>query len=196
MNRKATILRKTKETDITVEIALDGAGFASPNCGVPFLDHMFASFAMHGHFDLTVECKGDTAIDDHHSTEDLGICFGQAIDKALGEKLGINRFGHATIPMDESLVRVIVDLSGRSFIHFDTSLLEGRWAGSFDTSLVKEFFQSVTQTGKMTVHVDILRGKNPHHIVEAMFKAFGRALKEAVAVDEKKSTLPSTKGSL
>lgn len=196
MNRKATIIRTTKETDITVEIALDGAGSAHSNSGVPFLDHMFASFAMHGRFDLTVECKGDIAVDDHHSTEDIGICFGQAIDEALGEKLGINRFGHATIPMDESLVRVIVDLSGRSFIHFDTSMLEGRWTGSFDAGLVKEFFQAVTQTGKMTVHLDILHGLNPHHIVEAIFKAFGRALKEAVSVDEKNFILPSTKGSL
>ena len=197
MNRKATILRTTKETDITVEIALDGTGFIHSNCGIPFIDHMFASFAVHGGFDLTVECKGDTEVDDHHSAEDLGICFGQAIDEALEEKLGINRFGHAIIPMDESLVRVVLDLSGRPFIHFDVSLLEGRWTGNFDTGLVKEFFQAVAQNGNMTIHVDILKGGNPHHIVEAIFKAFGKALKEAVAIDEKRSIiLPSTKGLL
>ena len=196
MNRKATILRTTKETDITVDIALDGAGLIRSNCGIPFLDHMFTSFAMHGGFGLTVECKGDTEVDDHHSAEDLGICLGQAIDGALENKLGINRFGHATIPMDESLVRVVLDLSGRSFIHFDASLLEGKWTGNFDTGLVKEFFQAVAQNGNMTIHIDVLHGGSPHHIVEAMFKAFGKALKEAVTIDEKKAVLPSTKGLL
>jgi len=180
INRKGSVERKTKETDIQLDLTLDGSGKAEIDSGVPFLDHMLTLFTVHGFFDLKLKADGDTEIDDHHTVEDIGICFGQAISKALGDKGGIARYGSCYLPMDETLARVVLDISNRPFLHYD-ALVKEQKLGTFDTSLGKEFFRAVCQYGGLTLHIDLLHGENGHHILEAIFKGFGRALNSAVS---------------
>ena len=178
-NRQGSVVRKTNETDIHLDIALDGSGKADIKTGVPFLDHMLTLFAVHGFFDLKLKADGDTEIDDHHTVEDIGICFGQAISIALGDKGGIARYGSCYLPMDETLARVVVDISNRPYLHYAAPVREQK-LGTFDTSLSEEFFRAVSQHGGLTLHIDLLHGENGHHIIEAIFKGFGRALNSAV----------------
>ncbi len=193
--RIAEIKRTTKETDISLALALDGNGSINVRTGVGFLDHMLTLFAVHGFFDLAVDAKGDTEVDDHHTVEDIGICLGQAFAEALGSKAGICRYGHAYVPMDETLARVCVDFSNRPFLHYDVDLAD-RKIGTFDTPLAKEFLRAFSLHSGLTLHVDLLHGENSHHIVEAVFKALGRALAQAVALHEKVSGQLSSKGVL
>ncbi len=179
MARKAAISRQTGETDIQLELVLDGTGKNTMETGVPFLDHMLTLFAVHGFFDLTVQAKGDTQVDDHHSVEDIGICLGKAIAGALSDKGGIGRYGSCYLPMDETLVRVVVDIANRPFLHYGVVVVEQK-IGTFDTVLAKEFFRAVSQHAGLTLHIDLLHGENGHHIIEAIFKGFGRALNMAV----------------
>jgi imidazoleglycerol-phosphate dehydratase len=194
--RTATIHRKTKETDILMTLNLDGSGKNSIQSPVPFLNHMLEALSKHSGFDLTVKAKGDTHIDDHHTVEDIGICFGQALDKALGDKHGISRYGHFYVPLDEALVRAVVDLSGRNYINYALDLLVKKRIGNFDTELVEDFFRAVTDNGKFNLHLEKIHGRNSHHIVEAAFKSFARALKMAAAIDGKVKGVPSTKGKI
>lgn len=175
VERKGAVKRKTAETDIVVELGIDGSGSNNIDSGVPFLDHMLTLFSVHGFFDLFVKAEGDTEVDDHHTVEDIGICLGQAFGKALGEKVSIARYGHSYLPMDETLVRIVVDISNRPFLHYDAVVIEQK-LGTFDTSLTKEFFRAFSQHAGMTLHIDLLHGENGHHIIEAMFKGLGRAL--------------------
>ncbi len=177
--RKAVISRKTGETDIDLQFGVDGAGVYDIHTGVAFLDHMLALFSVHGFFDLYIRAKGDTEVDDHHSVEDIGICLGKAIAAALSDKGGIARYGSCYLPMDETLVRVVVDVSNRPFLHYEAKVIEQK-IGSFDTVLAKEFFRAVSLHAGLTLHIDLLHGDNGHHIIEAIFKGFGRALKMAV----------------
>ena len=194
--RTADIRRDTRETQISVRINLDGTGQASLNTGVPFFDHMLEQIARHGLVDLDIQATGDLHIDDHHTVEDVGICLGQAVDKALGEKKGIFRYGHAYVPLDESLSRVVLDCSGRPGLHYHVDYPRAR-IGQFDVDLVAEFFQGFVNHAKVTLHVDNLRGVNAHHVAETIFKAFGRALRFAVARDDRiGDATPSTKGRL
>ena len=193
--RKAEVTRNTKETQIRASINLDGAGQATLDTGVPFLDHMLDQVARHGVFDLEVAAKGDLHIDAHHTVEDIGITLGQAFIKALGDKTGIRRYGHAYVPLDEALSRVVVDLSGRPGLEFKIDFVRAR-IGEFDVDLVHEFFQGFTNHAQVTLHVDNLKGDNAHHQAETAFKAFGRALRMAVEVDPRTHGVPSTKGSL
>jgi imidazoleglycerol-phosphate dehydratase len=194
--RRATVSRATKETRIRVEINLDGNGESRLKTNVAFLDHMLDQVARHGLIDLTVECEGDRHIDDHHSVEDIGITLGQAFDQAVGEKKGIVRYGHAYVPLDEALSRVVVDLSGRPGLEYFVDYPRAR-IGEFDVDLFREFFQGFVNHAKVTMHVDALRGRNAHHIAETCFKAFGRALRMAVTRDPRVGDVtPSTKGSL
>ena len=194
--RSAEIARKTAETDIRLKLSLDGTGRANVKSGVGFLDHMLTLFASHGRFNLEVACKGDTFVDDHHSVEDTGIVLGEAIRAALGEKRGIRRYGSMLLPMDEALVLCALDLSGRACLRQSVAIPSQK-IGMFDTELVEEFFLALTRSAGMTLHLKQLDGTNSHHIVEAMFKAFGRALAEAVSVDERLGgEVPSTKGVL
>ncbi len=194
MARTAEITRKTNETDIALTLSLDG-GLYENHTGVGFFDHMLDHIGRHGRFGLTVSAKGDTHIDDHHTVEDVGIVLGQAIDKALGDKRGIERYGFASVPMDEALARVSIDLSGRSALVFDVQFTQpGGKIGTFDTQLVREFFTAVVANGKFNCHIEVPRGENDHHIAEAIFKAFARALRQAVAITG--SDIPSTKGAL
>ena len=194
--RKAEIQRKTSETDIQLSLCLDGTGKADVQTGVGFLDHMLVRFARHGRFDLDVLCKGDTWVDDHHSVEDIGIVLGAAFAKALGEKRGIRRYGSMLLPMDEALVLCAVDLSGRSCLRL-TADIPSQKIGTFDTELVEEFFLGFTRSCGAALHIRQMDGTNSHHIVEAMFKAFGRAMREATSFDEAaKDEIPSTKGVL
>ena len=194
--RKAEIQRKTSETDIKLSLCLDGTGKAAVQTGVGFLDHMLVLFAKHGRFDLDVFCQGDTWVDDHHSVEDIGIVLGAAFAKALSDKRGIRRYGSMLLPMDEALVLCAVDLSGRSCLRLTAEIPSAK-IGTFDTELVEEFFLAVTRAAGMTLHIRQMDGTNSHHIVEAMFKAFGRALREAVSYDEAfRDDIPSTKGVL
>ncbi len=194
-NRYASILRKTKETDIQLKIALDGAGKAEIDSSVPFLDHMLTLFTVHGFFDLSVAGKGDVLVDDHHTVEDIGICLGQGFTAALGDKSGISRYGECHLPMDEALVRVVVDVSNRPFLHFNVNIPD-RKIGAFDSALVKEFLRAFSQHAGITLHVDLLHGENSHHIVEAVFKGLGRAMKQAVKEDAAIRGALSTKGCL
>jgi len=178
--RKSVISRKTGETDIELGLDLDGTGTNGIQTGVPFLDHMLTLFTVHGFFDLSIRAAGDTAVDDHHSVEDIGICLGKAIAEALSDKAGIARYGSCYLPMDETLVRVVVDVSNRPFLHYGVAVAEQK-IGLFDTVLAKEFFRAVAQHAGITLHIDLLHGENGHHIIEAIFKGFGRALKMAVA---------------
>ena len=194
--RSSEITRRTAETDIRLAINLDGTGKAEIATGVGFLDHMLNLFSRHGNFDLSVKCKGDTNVDDHHSVEDIGIALGQAICKALGEKRGICRYGDITLPMDEALVLASVDVSGRGMLCYNAEFRTEK-IGSFDTELVEEFFQALATNAGITLHIRQLEGRNSHHIAEAMFKATARALCKAVAIDaDAKDDIPSTKGVL
>lgn len=194
--RSATITRKTAETDISVEIGLDGTGVYDNQTGVGFFDHMLDQLARHSLIDMTIRCTGDTHIDDHHSVEDVGIALGQALSQALGDKRGIRRYGACLLPMDDALVRAALDLSGRPYLVWNAEMPTQK-IGSFDTELVREFFQALSTHGGITLHVDSLHGINSHHIAEAAFKAVARALREAVETDPRKSdAVPSTKGAL
>ncbi|WP_332671084.1 imidazoleglycerol-phosphate dehydratase HisB [Aromatoleum sp.] len=194
--RQAEVSRDTLETRITVRVDLDGCGKANLATGVPFLDHMLDQIARHGAIDLDVRAEGDTHIDDHHTVEDVGITVGQAFAKVLGDKKGIRRYGHAYVPLDEALSRVVVDFSGRPGLHYFVSYTRAR-IGSFDVDLVREFFQGFVNHAGVTLHIDNLRGDNAHHQCETIFKAFGRALRMAAERDERAAgTIPSTKGAL
>ena len=194
--RSAQIERKTAETDVRLTLSLDGAGRAQVDTGVGFLDHMLTLFAAHGRFDLSVTCAGDTQVDDHHSVEDIGIALGDAVAQALGEKRGIRRYGSMLLPMDEALVLCAVDLSGRSCLRMQAAFPSQK-IGTFDTELVEEFFTAFARRAGVTLHLRQLDGTNSHHIAEAMFKAFGRALSEAVSLDARLAgEIPSTKGAL
>ena len=194
--RSATIERKTAETDIALTLTLDGAGRSDLNSGVGFLDHMLTLFAAHGRFDLTLRCVGDTFVDDHHSVEDIGIALGMALRESLGDKRGICRYGQRLLPMDEALVLCALDLSGRSCLRYGLEIPTEK-VGSFDTELVEEIFAALCREAGLTLHLRQLDGTNSHHIIEAAFKAFARALREAVSLDGALSNeLPSTKGVL
>ena len=194
--RTASVARKTAETDITLTLNLDGTGMSDIDSGVPFLDHMLTLFASHGRFDLTLRCKGDTEVDDHHSVEDIGIALGDAIARALDDKRGIIRYGSMILPMDEALILAALDLSGRSYLSYDLTI-PARKVGTFDTELGKEFFLALTRKAQMTLHLKQLAGRNSHHILEGAFKAFARALRAAVKIDaDAADTIPSSKGVL
>jgi imidazoleglycerol-phosphate dehydratase len=194
--RTAQVERKTLETAIEVDIDLDGTGVSEFDTGVPFLEHMLDQVARHGLVDLRIRAKGDTHIDDHHTVEDVGIVLGQAVADALGSKKGIRRYGHAYVPLDEALSRVVIDFSGRPGLEYHASYPRPR-IGQFDVDLIHEFFQGFVNHAKATLHIDCLRGKNAHHIAETIFKAFGRALRMAVEADSRMADItPSTKGSL
>ena len=195
--RESEIKRKTAETDISLSLAIDGTGKGEGiSTGIGFLDHMLNLFARHGRFDLCVKCKGDTNVDDHHSTEDIGIALGQAFRQALGDKKGICRYGDIILPMDEALILASVDVSGRGMLCF-TADFKTEKIGTFDTELVEEFFQAFALNAGITLHIKQLDGKNSHHIAEGMFKATARALRKAVSIDvEAKDEIPSTKGVL
>ncbi len=195
MSRKAEITRTTKETDIKAAIELDGSGTASVHTGIGFFDHMLDGFARHGFFDLSLEADGDLEVDCHHTIEDAGIVLGSAIKQALGDKRGIKRFGSCILPMDETLVLCAVDLSGRPYLVFDGEFTAER-VGDFDTEMVREFFYAISYAAGMNLHIKVLSGGNNHHMIEAMFKAFARALDEAVTFDERITDVLSTKGSL
>ncbi len=195
MGRKAKIVRKTTETDIDLTIDLDQHTGSKIDTTIPFLDHMLDLFARHGHFKLVVTGRGDTDIDDHHLVEDLGICLGKAVGQALGDKTGINRYGSASVPMDESLCRVDMDISGRPYLIYKVRY-ERRKIGGFDPALVKEFFKAFTDHSGITLHINLAYGTNSHHIIEAVFKAFARALAQAVAFNKTIDGVLSTKGML
>lgn len=195
-SRSATVERKTLETQITVEVNLDGSPNSNIATGVPFLDHMLEQVSRHGLFDLTIQAEGDLHIDAHHTVEDVGITLGQAFTRAVGDKKGIRRYGHAYVPLDEALSRVVLDLSGRPGLEYDVQYPRAR-IGDFDVDLLREFFQGFVNHAQVTLHIDNLRGRNAHHIAETIFKAFGRALRVAVEVDPRVGdAMPSTKGSL
>ncbi|MBQ3789482.1 MAG: imidazoleglycerol-phosphate dehydratase HisB [Lachnospiraceae bacterium] len=195
MARTATVQRKTGETDITVELNLDGTGKARIETGIGFFDHMLDAFTRHGFFDLTVRAKGDLNVDGHHTVEDVGIVLGQAIAEALGDKAGIRRYGDCILPMDESLALAAVDLCGRPYFVMDADIT-APMVGDFDTELVHEFFYAVSYGAMMNLHLRILTGTNAHHMIEAMFKAFSKALDQATAFDPRLDGVLSTKGSL
>lgn len=195
MSRSATIDRKTKETDIHLTLVLDGGGESQIATPVPFLDHMLTHITKHGFFDLSVTAGGDVEIDAHHTVEDLGICLGEAFKRALGDKAGIRRFGRGTMPMHEALASVIIDFSGRPFLVFNVDMPKAK-VGDFDTELVEEFFVAFCNHAGANVHVNLAYGDNLHHIIEAIFKAFGRALDEATAYDPRVKGVLSTKGKL
>ena len=195
-NRTATVSRDTLETQITVSVNLDGSGKSSFDTGVPFLEHMLEQIARHGLIDLEIKAKGDLHIDDHHTVEDIGITLGQAFAEALGDKKGIYRYGHAYVPLDEALSRVVIDFSGRPGL---TSMVDYPRAriGQFDVDLFDEFFQGFVNHAKVTLHIDNIRGRNAHHVAETVFKAFGRAMRMALEPDPRMANvIPSTKGSL
>ena len=194
--RTASISRKTAETEISVEINLDGTGVYDMQTGVGFFDHMLDQLARHSLIDMKIRCKGDLHIDDHHSVEDVGIALGQALREAVGDKAGIRRYGACLLPMDETLIRCALDLSGRPFLVWNVDLPTAK-IGTFDTELVREFFQALSTHGGITLHVDMLHGLNSHHIAEATFNSVARALREAVETDPRKAdAIPSTKGAL
>ena len=196
MNRTAEITRNTNETQVRVAINLDGTGVQKLNTGVPFLDHMLDQIARHGLFDLDIEATGDTHIDNHHTVEDVGITLGMAFAKAIGDKKGIARYGHAYVPLDEALSRVVIDFSGRPGLVMNVPFKSGM-IGTFDSQLAHEFFQGFANHAFVTLHIDNLRGENAHHQCETVFKAFGRALRMASELDPRAAgTIPSTKGSL
>ena len=194
--RTATINRKTAETDICLTLTLDGKGEGKIDSGCGFLDHMLTLFARHGRFDLTLSCKGDTYVDDHHTVEDIGICLGKAFKEALGDKRGIVRYGDTTLPMDESLILTAVDFSGRPYLGFDLQIPTEK-VGSFDTELVEEFWLAFVRNAAVTLHIRALTGTNSHHIIEGAFKSVARSLRHAVSLDpDAMDDIPSTKGVL
>jgi imidazoleglycerol-phosphate dehydratase len=195
MERTAKVIRKTNETDIKLQLAIDGEGQSNIETSVPFLNHMLDLFTKHGQFNLTVDATGDIDIDDHHTSEDIGICLGQALREALGDKKGIKRYGNSFVPMDEALAQVVVDLSNRP--HFEMRAeFPSQKVGTFDTELVHEFLWKLALEARMNLHVIVPYGHNTHHIIEAIFKALGRALDEATTVDPRVKGVPSTKGML
>jgi imidazoleglycerol-phosphate dehydratase len=195
MSRRAKIIRKTTETDIQLEIDLDKTAGSKIDTTIPFFNHMMELFARHGFFKLVIKSKGDTQIDDHHLIEDLGICLGKAVGQALGKKTGINRYGSASVPMDECLCRVDLDISGRPYLIYNVKYGR-RKIGGFDPALIKEFFKAFTDNSGITLHINFVYGDNGHHIIEAIFKAFARALRKAVTLNENIKGVLSTKGSL
>ena len=195
-SRKATVERNTKETQISVSVDLDGTGNVELSTGIAFFEHMLDQIARHGGLDLDIRANGDLAIDDHHTVEDVGIVLGQAVAKALGDKVGITRYGHAYVPLDEALSRVVIDFSGRPGLEYRVNYTRAR-VGSFDVDLLREFFQGFVNAAAVTLHIDSLHGINSHHIAETIFKAFGRALRMALAPDPRmQGRLPSTKEAL
>ena len=193
--RSADVHRKTKETDVRVRLNLDGSGSSRIAIGLPFLEHMLELFAKHGLFDLQVSCKGDLEVDDHHSVEDVAITLGQALVEALGDKKGINRYGEAVVPMDEALCRSVIDLSGRFYLVYEVPTKRQK-IGNFSVELAEHFWRSFSETAKFNLHIDCLRGRNTHHILEGTFKASARALRQAVELNSRVTGVPSTKGSL
>jgi imidazoleglycerol-phosphate dehydratase len=196
MPRIAEISRKTKETRIRLRLDLDGTGEALAKTGIGFFDHMLEALARHGLLNLEVECTGDLHVDGHHTVEDVGIVFGQALAQALGDRAGIRRYSDATVPLDEALVRVVMDVSGRPFLSYHIDIPKWQMLGDYDVFLTPEFFRALVLNAGLTVHMDLFRGENPHHIVEATFKAFARALDQATGVDPRVRGVPSTKGVL
>jgi imidazoleglycerol-phosphate dehydratase len=196
VSRTSEISRSTGETDINVSLSLDGAGKGTRTTSVGFFDHMLDAFARHGGLDLDVDAKGDLETGAHHTVEDVGIVIGQALDEALGDRDGITRFGYAVVPMDDARASAAIDVSGRPFVAFDGLAIPARTIGGFETDLVEEFLRAVANNAKLTVHVTVERGRDPHHMVEACFKAFARALRMAVGFDPNASGIPSTKGLL
>ena len=195
MGRTAKVSRKTKETDIGVELEIDGTGQAAIDTGMPFFNHMLDSFSRHGFFNVKIAAKGDLEIDYHHTVEDVGLALGQAFKEALGDKHGIRRFGEASCPLDEALANVVVDLSGRPYFYYNVKIRPGR-VGDFDTDLPHEFYAAFANQLGMNLHIDVPRGENPHHIIEACFKAFARAMDNATQIDPRVEGVLSTKGSL
>lgn len=193
--RRVTLHRKTTETDIHLNLNLDGEGRYQVSTGVPFLNHMLELFARHGFFDLTIQATGDVEIDDHHTVEDVGLALGQAFREACGDKCGIRRFGEATVPLDEALVSCVVDLSGRPFLAYNIKIRQEK-VGNFSTELIHDFFLAFTNQVGMNLHLNMTQGRNPHHLIEASFKAFARALSNAVQYDPRVKGVLSTKGSL
>jgi imidazoleglycerol-phosphate dehydratase len=196
MPRVAELARKTKETDLHVRVNLDGAGEASVKTGIGFFDHMLEALARHGLLDLTLEARGDLHVDGHHTVEDTGIVLGQAIAEALGDRRGIRRYADAMVPLDEALVRCVLDVSGRPYLSYQIDIPKWQMLGDYDVFLTPEFFRALVLNAGMTVHLDLIRGDNPHHIVEAAFKAFARALDAATTIDPRVKGVPSTKGKL
>lgn len=196
MTRKASLERKTKETDIKLDFKIDGKGDYDIKTGIPFLDHMLSLFSRHGLFDLRLRAKGDTEVDYHHTVEDIGIVLGDAIKKALGDKKGIRRYGEATVPMDETLASVSIDISGRSYLIYNVKLPKKSKLKEFDPDLVEDFFRSIVNHSGITLHINLMYGRDTHHILEAVFKAFGRALDQATKIDPRIKGIPSTKGRL
>ena len=193
--RSARIERRTTETQIDLELCLDGGGECRVETGIGFFDHMLNAFARHGLFDLVIQCQGDLDVDAHHTVEDVGICLGQAIDQALGDKVVIQRYGHSYVPMDEALARAAIDLSGRAYLVLRAAFNDER-VGELPVALVREFFYAVADQGRMNLHLDLLRGQNDHHGIEALFKAFARALDMASQKSDRVQGIPSTKGAL
>jgi imidazoleglycerol-phosphate dehydratase len=193
--RTARIQRRTRETDVDLRLGLDGGGRAKIQTGIGFLDHMLASLATHARFDVDVRCRGDLHVDAHHSVEDVGIALGQALKQALGDKKGIVRFGHAYVPLDEALARAVIDLSGRPWLHYGVEF-RARRIGDMPTELFEDFFWALADHARLSLHLDLVRGRNAHHIAEALFKATARALAMAVALDPRVKGVPSTKGTL
>jgi len=193
--RLAEVRRKTKETNVRVKLNLDGSGKSQISIGLPFLEHMLELFAKHGLFDLQVSCDGDLEIDDHHSVEDIAITLGQALAQALADKAGINRYGEAIVPMDEALCRAVIDLSGRFYLVYEVATKRQK-IGNFSVELAEHFWRSFAETAKFNLHIDCLRGRNTHHILEGTFKASARALRQAVERNSRVAGVPSTKGSL
>ena len=191
--RTAEVSRRTSETDIKVELNLDGSGDFEGSSGIGFLDHMLRTLARHGFIDLRIDCKGDLYVDGHHTTEDLGLCIGEALDRALADRSGIARFGEAYAPMDEALARAVVDISGRPLLIWAVDIPKGK-VGEFETELAPEFFRALSSGAKLTLHIDLVRGENSHHCLEAIFKAFGRALDGATGREERLRGPLSTKG--
>lgn len=195
MSRTARVQRATKESEVLVELDLDGTGTSQIDTGVPFFDHMLDQIARHGGLDLTVRTRGDLEVDSHHSVEDTSLALGQALREALGDKAGVQRYGNAMIPLDEALAMCVVDLSGRPYlVHEEPELVE--LIGSYDTTLTRHIFESIVATANITLHLRVMSGRNAHHIVEAQFKAFARALRQAAALDPRMTGIPSTKGTL
>lgn len=195
MTRQSEITRQTKETNIRVALRLDGTGESKINSGVPFLDHMLDLFTRHGLFDLEVSCQGDLHIDDHHSVEDIAICLGRAFAEAIGDKKGLTRFGHAYVPMDETLARSVVDLSGRAYLVYKVANTRSQ-IGTFSVELAEHFWHSFAESCKCNLHIEVLYGRNQHHLLEATFKATARALSQATRIDPRISGVMSTKGTL
>ncbi len=195
MSRTARVERSTKESTVLVEIDIDGTGRSDISTGVPFFEHMLDQVARHGGLDLTVHTSGDLDVDAHHTVEDTSLAFGQALREALGDKAGVQRYGKAMIPLDEALALCVVDLSGRPYlVHEEPDIIE--LIGTYDTTLTRHIFESIVATANLTLHVKVMSGRNAHHIVEAQFKAFARALRQAVAMDQRMTGIPSTKGTL